>query len=148
MPNDEQLRQFFITIKTIAVVGLSANPDRPSYRVASYLKKQGYQIIPISSRCVAILGERCFSDLTSAQKELLPTHIEVVDIFRRSEDVSPHVDEAIAIGARTIWMQEGIEHLDAAAKAESAGLTVVMNRCLMKEHQRLMSNSGLRTGFN
>jgi hypothetical protein len=118
--------------RTIAIVGLSSKPDQPSYRVASYLKEQGYKMIPVNPAEKEILGERCYPDLAS-----IPESIDVVDIFRRSEKVPPIVEEAIRIGANAVWMQEGVINEEAAARARKAGLMVVMDKCMRKEHQRL-----------
>ena len=118
--------------RTIAVVGLSSKPDRPSYKVASYLKGQGYQIIPVNPTEKGILGEPCYPDLSS-----VPGAVDAVDIFRRAEDVPPIIEEAIRIGARAVWMQEGVINEDAASRARAAGLTVVMDKCMRKEHLRL-----------
>jgi len=121
--------------KTIAVVGLSPNPDRSSYVVASYLQAQGYRIIPVNPTVEEVLGERSYPDLAS-----VPEEVDVVDIFRRPEHVPAIVEAAIAKGAKAIWMQEGIVHEEAAAKAREAGLLVVMDRCMFKEHQRLKAH--------
>ena len=118
----------------VAVVGLSPKSDRPSYRVASYLKEQGYRIIPVNSMEKEILGEACYSDLTSISEP-----VDVVDIFRHSEYVLPVVEEAIKIGAKVVWMQEGVINEGAAAHARKAGLLVVMDKCMLKEHQKLQS---------
>jgi uncharacterized protein len=119
--------------RTIAVVGLSDKPDRPSYRVAKYLQAHGYRIVPVNPALTEVLGERSYPDLASIPG---PDPVDVVDIFRRSEDVPPIVDAAIARGARVVWMQEGIINEAAAERARSAGLTVVMNLCLKKEHEK------------
>ena len=118
--------------RVVAVVGLSTKPDRPSYIVASYLKEKGYRIIPVNPQEEKILGEVCYPDLSS-----IPEPVDVVDIFRRPEDVPPIVEEAIKVGAKTVWMQEGVINEEAAARAESAGLQVVMDRCMKKEHATL-----------
>ena len=118
--------------RVVAVVGLSSKPDRPSYRVASYLKEQGYKIIPVNPAEKEILGELCYPDLAS-----IPEPVDVVDIFRRSEDVPPIVEEAIRIGAKAVWMQEGVINEEAAARAREAGLGVVMDKCMRKEHLKL-----------
>lgn len=131
MVEQKILQQF----RTIAVVGLSPKPDRPSHRVARYLKEQGYKIIPVNPRANEILGERCYPDLRS-----IPEPVEVVDIFRRPEDVLPIVEEAIQIGAKAIWMQEGIVNEEAAALARKAGLLVVMDRCMLKELQKMAAS--------
>ncbi|MCX8125681.1 MAG: CoA-binding protein [Dehalococcoidia bacterium] len=120
--------------KTVAVVGLSDDPERPSYRVAAYLKDNGYRIIPVNPKVKWVLGELSYPDLLS-----IPVPFEIVDIFRRPEDVGPIVEQAIAKGARVIWMQEGITNEEAASRARQAGLQVVMDRCMMKEHRKLSS---------
>ena len=115
---EEQLRNS----KTIAVVGLSPNPQRDSHRVARYMQEQGYRIIPVNPMIDEALGEKSYPDLAS-----VPEPIDMVDIFRRSEYVAPLVDEAIAVGAKYVWMQDGVEDEAAARKAQEAGLLVVMN---------------------
>jgi len=122
--------------KTIAVVGLSDKPDRPSYRVAKYLQDHGYRIIPVNPTLTEVLGERAYPDLLA-----VPEPVDVVDIFRQSEAVPPIVEQAIAIGARAVWMQEGVVHETAAARARQAGLDVVMDRCMFKEHRQWMETS-------
>ena len=117
--------------KTVAVVGLSPNEERDSHRVAKYLQSQGYRIIPVNPKADEILGERSYPDLVSIAEP-----IDVVDVFRRSEAVPEIVEEAIKVGARTVWMQEGVIHKEAAARAREAGLQVVMDRCMMIEHRR------------
>ncbi|MGD0780602.1 MAG: CoA-binding protein [Dehalococcoidales bacterium] len=116
----------------VAMVGLSANPERPSNIVATYLKGKGYKVIPVNPGEKTILGETSYPDLAS-----VPEKIDVVDIFRRPEDVPPIVKEAIKIGAKAVWMQEGVVNEAAAAEAEKAGLKVVMDRCMRKEHIKL-----------
>ena len=128
----DEIKKILTESKTIAVVGLSPREDRPSYRVASYLKSKGYRIIPVNPNAQEILGEKSYPDLRS-----IPGNIDVVDIFRKSEDVPPVVDEAIQAGAKTVWMQEDIVNEPAAQKARSAGLLVVMDRCMLKEHRKL-----------
>ncbi len=125
---DRILREF----KNIAVVGLSSNPERSSYGIASYLAEQGYNIIPVNPNAQVIMGRKSYSDLVS-----VPEKVEVVQIFRRPEDVMGVVDEAIKIGARAVWMQEGIVNEEAAARAKDAGLLVVMDKCMLREHRRL-----------
>ena len=120
--------------RVVAVVGLSAKPDRPSYRVADYLKTQGYRIIPVNPAESEILGELCYPDLAS-----VPESVDVVDIFRHSEEVLPIVKEAIRIGAKAVWMQEGVINEEAAARTREAGLMVVMDKCMLKEHRKLRS---------
>jgi predicted CoA-binding protein len=114
--------------RVVVVVGLSSRPEKPSYKVASYLKEQGYKIIPVNPAEKEILGEPCYRDLAS-----VPESIDVVDIFRRSEEVLPIVEEAIKIGAKAVWMQEGVINEEAAARAKEAGLMVVMDKCMRKE---------------
>lgn len=127
--------------KTIAVVGLSPNPDRPSHGVSSYLQAQGYRIIPVNPTVEEVLGERSYPDLAS-----VPEEIDVVEIFRRPEHIPAIVEAAIAKGVKAIWMQEGIVHEEAAAKAREAGLLVVMDRCMFKEHRRLKAASEFNYG--
>ena len=118
--------------RTVAVVGLSANPERPSNVVATYLKEKGYKIIPVNPGEKTILGETSYPDLSS-----IPEKVDVVDIFRQSEAVPPIIKEAIKIGAKVVWMQEGIKNEAAAAEAEKAGLKVVMDHCMRKEHIKM-----------
>src|SRR5579863_5411856 len=118
--------------KTIAVVGLSSKKFRPSYGVAEYMQAQGYRIIPVNPNESEVLGEKSYPSIDD-----VPEHIDIVDIFRRSEFVGPIVDSAIRIGANAVWMQEGVVHEEAAKKARDAGLAVVMDRCILKEHMRL-----------
>jgi hypothetical protein len=120
--------------KTIAVVGLSDKPDRESHEIASYLQQQGYRIIPVNPRIKETLGEKAYPSLRD-----VPERVDIVQIFRRSEDVPPVVDEAIAIGTPVVWMQSGIVNEEAAAKAVAAGLTVVMDACLRSAHRDLRS---------
>jgi predicted CoA-binding protein len=118
--------------RTIAVVGLSSNPMRPSNGVAAYLKRAGYRIIPVNPKESEVLGEKCYARL-----EDVPEKIDIVDIFRRSEYVPEIVESAIRIGAKTVWMQEGVIHEEAAERAREAGLKVVMDRCTLKEHRKM-----------
>jgi len=122
--------------RTIAVVGLSAKRYRPSYGVAEYLQRVGYRIIPVNPNETQVLGETCYSDLDS-----VPEAIDIVDIFRRSEYVPEIVEAAIRKGAKVIWMQESVVHEGAARRAVSAGLAVVMDRCILKDHRRLLRTS-------
>lgn len=132
---DEEIKDTLNRSKTVAVVGISPKEDRPSYIVAAYLKSKGYLIIPVRPEGEEILGERVYPSLMQIPKEI---EIDVVDIFRKSEDVPPIVDEAIQRKAKVVWMQEGIINKEAGTKAEKAGLKVVMDRCMKKEHQRLL----------
>jgi len=115
--------------ETIAVVGLSSRRHRPSYGVAQYLQAAGYRIIPVNPNETEILGEKCYARL-----EDVPAHVEIVDVFRRSEFAAEIVESAIRIGGRGVWMQEGVIHAEAAERARSAGLFVIMNTCILKEH--------------
>ena len=115
--------------RTIAVVGLSANPHRPSHGVALYLQRAGYRIIPVNPNVEAVLGERAYPSLRD-----IPPPVDVVEVFRRSEFVGPIVDDAIAIEAGAIWLQDGVVDEAAAARARAAGLDVVMDDCMMRRH--------------
>jgi len=117
--------------RVIAVVGLSSKQFRPSYGVAEYMQKEGYRIIPVNPHETEVLGEKAYARL-----EDVPEHIDIVDIFRRSEFVLPIVEDAIRLGASAVWMQEEVVHEEAAEKARAAGLAVVMDRCILKEHSR------------
>lgn len=132
---DKEIKDILSSCKTVAVVGISPKEDRPSHRVASYLQSKGYRMIPIRPDEDYILGEKVYHHLMEIPKEV---EVDVVDIFRKSEDVPPIVEEAMQRRAKVVWMQEGIINVEAAAKAERAGLKVVMDRCVKKEHERLL----------
>jgi len=117
--------------RTIAVVGLSSKRHRPSYGVAEYMQSAGYRIIPVNPNEREVLGEKCYPRL-----EDVPEKVDIVDIFRRSETVPGVIESAIRIGARAVWMQEGVIHSEAAERARRAGLTVVMDLCILKEHAK------------
>jgi predicted CoA-binding protein len=117
--------------KNIAVVGLSSNPSRPSYGVARYMQQHGYRIIPVNPNESAVLGEQAYASLSE-----VPEQFELVDVFRRSEEAGTAVDEAIRAGAKAVWLQEGVIDDAAAQRALQAGLLVVMDRCILKEHAR------------
>jgi hypothetical protein len=119
--------------RVIAVVGLSSKQFRPSYGVAEYMQREGYRIIPVNPHETEVLGEKAYARL-----EDVPEHVDIVDIFRRSEFVPPVVDDAIRMGASAVWMQEGVVDEQAAEKARAAGLAVVMDRCILKEHSRYL----------
>ena len=119
--------------RVIAVVGLSSKKFRPSYGVAEYMQREGYRIIPVNPNETEVLGEKAYARL-----EDIPEHVDIVDIFRRSEFVAPLVEEAIRRGASAVWMQEGVVDEEAAEKARAAGLGVVMDRCILKEHSRYL----------
>ena len=123
-----------LNYKTIAVVGISDDPTRPSHFVASFMEAHGYTIIPVNPKLTEWEGKKCYPDLLS-----IPVKVDIVDIFRHSEAVPPIVDEAIAIKAKVVWMQEGIVNEEAAAKARKAGIEVVMDKCMKKEYVRFIS---------
>ena len=127
---DSSIDRILSETKNIAVVGFSRRPNRAGYYVPAYLQKQGYRIIPVNPYLDQSLGEPAYPDLAS-----IPDDVDCVLIFQRSENVPPFVDEAIEIGARSIWMQQGIANEPAAAKARAAGLDVVQNACMMVEHR-------------
>ncbi|BCW94322.1 MAG: CoA-binding protein [Thermoanaerobaculum sp.] len=133
--SDEEIKAILQEAKTVAVVGLSDNPERESYQVAAYLKAQGYRIIPVNPNVQEVLGERAYPTLGDIPKDI---KVDVVDIFRRPEFIPEIVDQAIARGAKAVWMQKGLAHNAAADKARAAGLAVVMDRCMMVEHRRLL----------
>ena len=126
------LRRILRTSRTIAIVGLSAEWHRPSFFAAKYLQEHGYHIVPVNPRYETILGERCHATLATIE-----VPVDIVDVFRKTEDVMPIAKEAIAIGAKCLWMQIGVIHEEAAARARAAGLDVVMDRCVKIEHARL-----------
>jgi len=132
--SNDEIDAILRNAKTIAVVGLSDKPDRDSYRVAAYLQQHGYRIIPVNPAATEILGERSYPEVTAIPKEI---SVDIVDIFRRPELIPPIVDQAITRGAKAVWMQLGLAHNAAAAKARAAGLRVVMDRCTQVEHARL-----------
>ncbi|HEY4086102.1 MAG TPA: CoA-binding protein [Bryobacteraceae bacterium] len=119
--------------RIIAVVGLSGNRRRPSYGVSEYMQSMGYRIIPVNPQETEVLGEKAYASLDS-----VPGPVDIVNIFRRSEFVPEIVDAAIRMGAKCVWMQEGVIHEEAAARARAAGLEVVMNRCILKEHRKML----------
>jgi predicted CoA-binding protein len=130
---DESLRQILKEAKSIAVVGASPNPWRDSGTIAQFLREKGYTVFPVNPKYDEVLGHKCFSSLTSIGQP-----VDIVDIFRRSEEVPPIVDEAIHIGAHTVWMQLGVVSPEAAARAEEGGLRVIMDRCIAIDYRRLM----------
>ncbi len=134
----EDLRAILASTKTIAVVGLSNNPDRPSHRVAAYLQNAGYTIIPVHPAISSVLGVQAYPNLRA-----IPHRPDVVQIFRKSSEVPPIVEDAIAIGAQVVWMQKGIVNETAAARARAAGLKVVMDTCMMDEHRALRAKGSL-----
>jgi len=135
MNAEKVMRDILLDTKTIASVGLSSNPGKESYGIVQYLMSQGYRVIPVNPTATEILGEKAYPDLSS-----VPERIDVVQVFRRPEDVPPVVDEAIKVGAKTVWMQEGIVNEEAAAKARAAGLQVVMDACMRVMHRQLIGS--------
>lgn len=133
MNSDKELRDILLSTKTIASVGLSGNQEKESYWIVSYLKDQGYRIFPVNPTATEILGEKSYPDLES-----VPEKIDVVQVFRKPEDVPPVVEAAIKAGAKVVWMQEGIVNEEAAQKAREAGLQVVMDACMRATHRRLI----------
>jgi uncharacterized protein len=130
---EDIIEEMLTTAKTIAVVGLSDNPDRISYLVARYMQERGYRIIPVNPTIKESLGEKAYGSLKEVTEQ-----VDIVNVFRRSADVPPVVEDAVAIQAKGLWLQEGIVHEAAGKKAEEAGLKVVMDRCIMVEHARLI----------
>jgi len=128
----ESLRRILRQTRVIAVVGLSADWFRPSYFAAKYLQEHGYRIIPVNPKYPEILGEKCYKSLRE-----IPEKVDVVDVFRKAADVMPIAEEAIAIGAKVLWQQLGVRNIEAAEKAEAAGLEAVVDRCMKIEHGRL-----------
>jgi predicted CoA-binding protein len=138
------LRRILRSARTIAVVGLSAEWHRPSFFAAKYMQQHGYRIIPVNPRYAEVLGERCHASLTTIE-----VPVDIVDVFRRTEDVMPIAEQAVAIGAKCLWQQIGVKNEAAAALAAAAGLDVVMDRCVKIEHARLfggLSWAGVNTG--
>ncbi|CDS51959.1 Succinyl-CoA synthetase, alpha subunit-related enzymes [Polaromonas sp. CG9_12] len=135
----ERIARFLNDCRTIAVVGLSPKPHRASFDVSRYMQAAGYRIIPVNPNATEVLGEKAYATLREAAQH---EKIDLVNCFRNSEDIPPIVDEAIAIGARAVWMQLGVAHAQAAATAEAAGLLVVQDHCLKIDHRVLLS-SGL-----
>ena len=134
MNREETIRRILNTSQTIAVVGISSQNHRPGYTVPAYMQTQGYRIIPVNPYLEDRLGEQAYPDLKS-----IPEPVDLVLLFRRSEEVPPFVDQAIEIGAPAVWMQLGVIHKAAAKRASEAGLDVVMDRCIAVEHRRLKS---------
>lgn len=131
----QEIAEILKGYRVVAVVGLSADPERPSYQVAQYLKEHGYRIIPVNPGCQEILGEKCYPSL-----EDIPFPVEVVDIFRKVEAIPAIVEEAIRLKAKAVWMQLGLVEPASAQKARNAGLKVVMDHCLKVEHARLFKD--------
>ncbi len=130
----EEIKAILRNYQVVAVVGLSPKPERPSFQVAQYLKEHGYRIVPVNPGQKEILGEKCYPSLKD-----IPFPIEVVDIFRNVEAIPGIVDEAIAMGAKVVWMQQGLAEPDSARKAREAGLKVVMDRCMKIDHGQFLA---------
>ena len=145
MPDDiATLRRILRDCRTLAVVGLSAEWHRPSFFAAKYMQQHGYRIVPVNPRYTEVLGERCYPSLAD-----IPHPVDMVDVFRRSEDVLPIAEQAVAIGARCLWQQIGVKNLAAAELARAAGLDTVLDRCVKIEHARLFGGlhwAGVNTG--
>ena len=131
-PDDATLRALFERIQTIAVVGLSPQPARPSYRVAQAMQRYGFRIVPVRPLVDSVLGETAYADLAD-----IPFQVDLVDVFRAAEHLPAIVEQCLALHLPSIWIQEGIVHDDAAHRAQTGGMTVVMDRCLLKEYVRL-----------
>ena len=131
MNSEETIRRILDECRTIAVVGLSSDPWRPSNSVSAYMRRSGYQVIPVNPNETEVFGDKAYPDLAA-----VPGKIELVDVFRRSDEAGKAVDEAIAVGAKAVWLQEGVIDRAAAQRALDAGLLVVMDRCWLKEHLR------------
>ena len=129
----ETIQTILDDCRTIAVVGLSSDSGRPSFGVASYMRRRGYNVIPVNPNETQVLGDKAYASLAD-----VPVKIDLVDIFRRSSEAGQAVDEAIAVGARAVWLQEGVIDRAAAERAHAAGLLVVMDRCWLKEHARMI----------
>jgi uncharacterized protein len=132
----EEIKEILAACKIIAVVGLSSNPLRPSYGVAAYMQRKGYRIIPVNPMETEVLGEKSYPSLSA-----LPEKPDLVNIFRRSEEAGKVVDEAVKIGAKSVWLQEGVIDEEAAERAEAAGLIAVMDKCWLKEHYKFVVNT-------
>ncbi|MBI3019586.1 MAG: CoA-binding protein [Deltaproteobacteria bacterium] len=130
---DKLIKEMLTQFKTIAVVGLSPDPDKPSFEVARYLQSKGYKIIPVRPGTDQILGEKAYASLSE-----IPVPVDIVDVFRKVEFIPEIIDEAIRVKAKVVWMQLGLVHPQASEKAKAAGLKVVMDRCLLIEHRRLL----------
>ena len=138
LPSDQELRSILGEARTIAVVGLSSNPDRPSYEVAEFLQDKGYRIVPVNPNETEVLGERAYASLPEVPGEIA---VDVVDVFRRAEQTPEVAKQAVARGAKVLWLQEGIVNDDARRIGEEAGLTVIMGVCIKKQKQRVERGS-------
>lgn len=132
-PSDQELKEILSKSKTVAVIGMSKNPEKEAYRIPHYLKTQGYRVIPVNPTADEILGEKAYKKLSD-----VPGQVDIVDVFRPSEDVPNYVEEVIAKKPKVFWLQLGIENAPAEEKVASSGIRVVHNKCMMVEHRRLM----------
>ena len=139
MNNDQEMKDILLSVKTVASVGLSSSDEKESYWIVFFLKEVGFRMIPVNPKATEILGEKAYPSLSD-----IPDKVDVVQVFRKSEDVPPIVDEAIKIGAKVVWMQEGIINEEAAQKAREAGLQVVMNACMRATYKRLIGNKPIQ----
>jgi uncharacterized protein len=130
---EDRVLELLKRARTIAVVGLSDNDSRPSYGVSAYLQSKGYRVVPVNPRLSEVLGEKAYPSLSEAAKE---AQIDIVDVFRNSDAVPAIVDEVLALGIPFLWLQETVAHADAARRAREAGVVVVMDKCILKEHRR------------
>jgi predicted CoA-binding protein len=135
-PPDDELRRLLADSSSIAIVGASGNPERPSYAVMQALLAAGYNVIPVNPRETEVLGQTAYPTL-----EAIPTPVDIVDVFRRAEDTPAIADEAVRIGAKALWLQSGISSDEAAQRASASGLTVVMDQCIAATHARLMNSA-------
>lgn len=138
-PEERELRSLLGEVKVVAVVGISSKPWRPSHEVASYLQQHGYRTVPVNPNEQDVLGEQVYASLLDIPKEI---HVDVVDVFRRAEHTPEVARDAVAIGARVLWLQEGIVSEEAARIASDGGLEVIMGVCIMKVRERLMARGG------
>jgi predicted CoA-binding protein len=138
-PEERELRSLLGETKVVAVVGISSKPWRPSHEVASYLQQHGYRIVPVNPNEQEVLGEQVYASLLDIPEEI---HVDVVDVFRRAEHTPKVARDAVAIGARVLWLQEGLVSEEAARIAEDGGLEVIMGVCIMKVRERLMARGG------
>jgi predicted CoA-binding protein len=133
-PDSEAIAGILKTVKTIAVVGLSPNPARPSHGVAAYLQRAGYRIVPVNPTASAVLGEQAYARLSD-----IPFAVDIVEVFRAPDYVDDIVTECIALGVPRLWLQDGVINEPAALRAKAAGITVVMNRCMLRDHRNLLT---------
>lgn len=134
-PSDTELKEILSKNKTVAVIGMSKNPEKDAYRIPEYLKEKGYRIIPVNPTADEILGEKAYKKVTD-----IPDQLDIVDVFRPSEDVPNYVDDVISKRPKVFWLQLGIENTTAEEKVASAGIKVVFDRCMMAEHKRLFQS--------